>query len=167
MDDQSKVKAIAEALNKSFYHHGYPLDRKEAKEIGLPVTESDRELEGLMWQVWQDVEKGMEGNKPFNPLEIVLSDQKTSQLIGPVPQVQLPPNLPPQVLQKAINQILQQIAIVQVDPVDYELFLAALESVRCRSEFRVRGKISGTRLPDMNIAVNVIKTGSGWKFYKM
>lgn len=166
MKDKSKAKAIAEALNKSFYHHGYPVGRKEAKEIGLPISETDPEIEKLMWQVWQDVEEEMQCNKPFDPLEVVLSDEKTSKLIGPVPQVKIPANLPPQILQQVINQILQQISIVQVEPVDYELFLASLESIRCRSEFRVKGKISAVRLPDMKIAVNTIKTESGWKFYK-
>ncbi len=165
MKDQNKVKAIAESLNKSFYHHGYPLGRKEAKEIGLSVVEPKEELELLMWEIWQKVEEEMECNKPFDPLEIVLSDKKTSDLIAPVPQVQIPSNLPQSVLQQAINQILQQIQVVPVEPIDYELFLASIEGVRCRSEFRVKGKISAVRLPDMNIAVNVMKTAGGWKFY--
>lgn len=166
MEDQSGVKVIAESLNTSFYHHGYPLGRKEAKHIGLPVVAPDDELESLMWQIWTDVENEMECNKPFNPLEVVLSNEEASKLIGPVPQVQIPPNLPPEILQKVISQVLSQISVVQVEPVDYELFLASLESVRCRSEFREKMKISAVRLPDMNIAVNIIKVEGGWKFYK-
>jgi len=166
MEDQSGVKVIAESLNTSFYHHGYPLGRKEAKHIGLPVVSPDDELESLMWQIWTDVENEMECNKPFNPLEVVLSNEEASKLIGPVPQVQIPPNLPPEILQKVISQVLSQISVVQVEPVDHELFLASLESVRCRSEFREKRKISAVRLPDMNIAVNIIKMEGGWKFYK-
>lgn len=166
MKDQNKVKAIAESLNKSFYHHGYPLGRKEAKEIGLSVIKPDDKLEKMMWDIWEDIEKEMQCNKPFDPLEIVLSDPTTSKLIGPVPQVQIPTNLPPQLTQQVIQQILQQIKIISVDPIDYELFSASVESVRCKSGFRVKGKISAVRLPDMNIAVNVIKTSSGWKFEK-
>ena len=166
MEDQSRVKLIAESLNTSFYHHGYPLGRQEAKDIGLPVVYPDDELESLMWQIWTDVEDEMECNKPFNPLEVVLSNEEASKLIGPVPQVQIPPNLPPEILQQVITQILSKISIVQVEPVDYELFLASLESVRCRSEVRGKGKISAVRLPDMNIAVNIVKMDGGWKFYK-
>ena len=166
MKDQNKVKAIAESLNTSFYHHGYPLGRKEAKQIGLPVVNPDDELESLMWQIWNDVENEMECNKPFDPLEVVLSNEEASKLIGPVPQVQIPPNLPPEILQQVITKILNQISVVQVEPVDYKLFLASLESVRCRSEVRVEGKISAVRLQDMNIAVNIVKMKGGWKFYK-
>ena len=166
MKDQNKVKVIAESLNKSFYHHGYPLGRKEAKEIGLPVVEPDDKLENTMWKIWEDIEKEMKCNKPFDPLEIVFSNKQVSELIGPVPQVQIPSNLPPQILQQAINSILSQIKVVQVDPISYELFSASVESIRCKSEFRINGKISAVRLPDMNIAINVIKTSGGWEFYK-
>ncbi|GBE54020.1 serine dehydrogenase proteinase [archaeon BMS3Bbin15] len=167
MKDQNKVKAIAEALNKSFYYHGYPVGRKEAKKVGLPVKNPDEELENLMWLVWNDVEEEMECNKPFDPLGIVLSDEKTAKLIGNVPQVQMPINLPPQILQQAINDILNKIEVIQVEPIDYELISASIESTRCISEFKVKGKISAARLPDMNIAVNVVKTESGWRFHKI
>ncbi|MBZ9571721.1 hypothetical protein KJA15_00025 [Patescibacteria group bacterium] len=166
MEDSSKAKAIAEALNKSFYHHGYPVGRKEAKEIGLPIKDPEEKLEKLMWQIWENIEKEMECNKPFNPLEIVLSNTTTSQLVGPVPQAQIPANLPPQVLQQAINQVMQQINIIQIPPVDYELFQATLESISCRSEFRTKGKITATRRPDMTIATNTIKTSQKWEFTK-
>jgi hypothetical protein len=136
MEDSSQAKTIAETLNRSFFHHGYPVGRREAKQIGLPVVKPNDELEELMWQVWEDFEEEMECDKPFDPLHIVLSDERTSRLLGPVPQVQLPANLPPQVIQQAINQILQQVAIVQVEPIDYELFQASIESTKCKSEFR-------------------------------
>ncbi len=141
--------------------------RKEAKKVGLPVKNPDEELENLMWLVWNDVEEEMECNKPFDPLGIVLSDEKTAKLIGNVPQVQMPINLPPQILQQAINDILNKIEVIQVEPIDYELISASIESTRCISEFKVKGKISAARLPDMNIAVNVVKTESGWRFHKI
>ena len=40
MKDQNKVKAISDSLNKSFYHHGYPVGRNEAKTIGLNIIEA-------------------------------------------------------------------------------------------------------------------------------
>jgi hypothetical protein len=166
MEDSSQAKTIAEALNKSFFHHGYPLGRKEAKEIGLKVIDPHKKLEILMWQVWENVEEEMKCNKPFNPLEIVLSNPTTSNLIGPVPQAQIPSNLPPQVMQQAIQNILQQVNVVQIPPVDYELFQATLESTRCKSEFKTKGKITATRKPDMNIAINTLKTFQGWTFSK-
>ena len=164
--DNSQAKAIAEALNRSFYHHGYPLGKSEAKKIGLPVVASPDGTEELLWQIWQDIEAEMECNVPFNPVEVVLKNNAASPLTAPVPQVQLPTNLPPQILQQAYNNILQQIQVVQVPPVDYNLFQATIECIWCKSEFRTTGKINATRLPDMNIAVSVVQVTSGWSFTK-
>lgn|SRR5574337_694229 len=166
LGDSSQARAIAEALNRSFYHHGYPLGMNEAKKIGLPVVPPSEDLEQTLWQVWQDIEAEMECNKPFDAIEFILNNKEASQLIGPVPQIQLPANLPPEILQQALNNVLQQIGIVQVPPVDYSLFQATLESARCKSEFRTAGKINAVRLPDMNIAVNVVRVSSGWTFTK-
>jgi hypothetical protein len=165
MKDSSRVKTISETLNRSFYHHGYPVGRKEAQQIGLPlVTTENKELEEKMWAVWQDIEKEMECDKPFNPVELVLADPQVSALIGPVSQIQMPANLPPQVAQQAYNNILQQIPVAQVPPIDYNLFQGTLECCWCKSEFRTTGKLNAVRLPDMSIAVNMVPMSSGWLF---
>ena len=65
MEDKNQAKKIAEALNKSYFHHRYPLGRTESKEIGLPVKEPDEVLKKLMWNVWEDIESEMQCNKPF------------------------------------------------------------------------------------------------------
>ena len=166
LGDTSQARAIAEALNRSFYHHGYPLGVKEAQKIGLPIVPASEELEQILWNVWQNIEEEMECNKPFDPIEYVLRNNEAARLIGPVPQIQLPANLPPELLQQAFNHILQQIRVVEVPPVDYSLFQATLESVQCKSEFRTTVKIKAIRLPDMNIAVNVVRVSSGWAFTK-
>lgn len=162
MEDKSKATAISEALNKSFYHHGYPLGRSEAKSIGLNIIEPDDELEALIWDVWEDIEKEMECKKPFNPVEVALNNEEMRDLIAPVRQVQLPSNLPPQLMQQAYNQILQQINVISIEPIDYQLISATLESTNTASQFITNGKINAVRLPDMNIAVNNIKTSYGW-----
>src|SRR5947209_5561211 len=91
---------------------------------------------GLLWQVWQDIEDEMQCNKPFSPIEVVLQNSQTASLLGPIQQLQIPANLPPQIMQQVINNILQQIQVVQIPPVDYELFQATLECIWGRSEFR-------------------------------
>jgi hypothetical protein len=164
MEDSSKAKAIAETLNRSFYHHGYPLGRKEVEKIGLPLTEPDAALENLLWRVWEDIETEMGCNTPFDPLQIVLSDPTTASLLGPIQQIQLPINLPPQLAQQAYNNVLQQINVVQVNPVDFTMLGATLESPRCRSEFQTSVRISAVRLPDMNFQVGVVKLNQGWTF---
>lgn len=162
MDDQNRVKAIAEALNRSFYHHGYPVGKTEAKSIGLPVADPSGELESLMWQVWQDVEAEMLGNEPFNPLKCVLDDPNVAALLEPVQQIQIPANLPPQATNQILQSVIQQIGMVSVPPVQFEHLQAVLESRNCRSEFRTRGKINAIRRPDMTIATNVMRIEQQW-----
>ena len=164
LTDRNEARTIAESLSKSFYHHGYPVGRTEARKIGLPVSESNEELEHLLWQVWEDFEVEMECDSPFNPLELLFSDPQIASLLEPVRQVQLPANLPPQLAQQAFNQILQQIQVVTVNPINYGVIHAAVESVHSRSEFKTTGKINAVRLPDMNIAVSVTPISQKWTF---
>jgi hypothetical protein len=166
MEDKNKAKTIAEALNSSFYHHGYALSRSEAEKIGLPIIIPDQELEELLWQVWESIESEMECRKPFNPIEIISNDSQANTIFGPVPMISVPANAPPQVQQQLINQALQQLNLITcINPIDYEILFAVLENTTCRSEMRVKGKLSVTRMADMNLAINDVKFPKGWTFY--
>ena len=55
-EGKQNARAISEALNTKYFHHGYPLSRKEAREIGLPIANPDAELEDLMWSIWKDLD---------------------------------------------------------------------------------------------------------------
>lgn len=165
MHDRNEARAIAESLNRSFYHHGYPVGRSEAREIGLPVNGEAAELEALMWQTWLAFEQAMSCTDPFIPLSVVLDDETVAALLEPVPQVQLPQNLPPAVANQAYGQIMQQMQVVNVPPVDYPLLLAAVESARCRSEYVSQLKLNAVRRPDLNITVNVSVVSEGWTFH--
>lgn len=162
MKDESKTKIIVEALNKSFFHHGYPLHRSEVSQMGLPVKHPPEDLQNLMWELWLDYENEMECNSPFDPLFIVLKDPNAAPLLSPVSQVQMPANLPPNLMQQATKQILQQIGIITIPPVDYSVLASSLESTRCHSQARIEGKIFATRRPDMTIAVSVIRYPQKW-----
>jgi hypothetical protein len=164
MTDKSKAKAIAEALNKSFYSHGYPLGRKEAKEIGLSVSDADETIEELLWKIWEDLSNEMECHKPFNPAKVIFDDPELKKILEPVQQVQLPPNLPPNILQQSFQQIMQQVQIVTVKPVYHEQFNAVVESIGCRSEYKTKCMINAVRRIDLSIAVNVVKMSQGWNF---
>ncbi|MEA2035050.1 MAG: hypothetical protein U9N40_06145 [Euryarchaeota archaeon] len=164
MDDQNKVKAISDALNKSFYHHGYPVGRAEAIKIGLPVNEDPNDdVEGLIWSVWKDIEDEMSCKEPFNPYEIVMNDPSLSAHLAPVQQLELPANLPPQLLSQICQQHFQQLNITPLPPIKYEMFQATLESTRIRSEYRSVRLINGVRMPDLNININVAPISQGWK----
>lgn len=93
-DDSAKAKTIAKALNSSYYHHGYAVGRKEAKTIGLPISEPDSSLEALLWDLWKDYSDEMQCNKPFDPIREILDDLSANALISQVPIVNLPVNTP-------------------------------------------------------------------------
>lgn len=160
--DAQRARTIAESLNKAFFHHGYPVGRKEAKEIGLPVADPDDAVEDLMWRIWQDIETELKIRKPFSPHFELMASPEAGKLLAPVQQLNLPANAPPQVLQQLAQQLLQN-AIVDVNPVDFELISTVMESKRQASREMIRGKILATRTPDLNLRVNAVTTQAGWE----
>jgi hypothetical protein len=163
--DVPKARGIAEALNKKFFHHGYPVSRSEAKEIGLKIAAANPAVEEAMWRIWLDMEEELKTRVPFNPVAELMSSPVGAQLAEPLQQVNLPPNLPPAVLQQLLPSILAQIQVqvVPIPPVDFQLIHAAMESQRLASRFTVEGKIFATRMPDLQLRVSVIQTWSGWR----
>jgi hypothetical protein len=132
------------------------------KEVGLPVTSPDAELEEAMWAVWKSFEQEMNCGEPFDPVAAVMADPQAKAALTTVPQVQIPANLPPQMQEQVIQQVLQQVQITPVPPVDYDLMHASVESARCGSAFTTKGSIMAVRRPDMAIAVSVTKSYQGW-----
>lgn len=164
MQDKNKAKAIAEKLNTSFYHHGYPLGRKEAEEIGLNLKNGDKNIEDLIWKIWEDFSEEMNINSPFDPLQVIFDDPKAAAMLGPAPVVNIPANLPQALMQQAYNKVLQDITISQVDPVEHTLYQAALESLKCRSEYNTHLKITAIRQPDLKINASIAVVKQGWEF---
>ena len=162
-DQSQKAATIAESLNKNFFHHGYPVSRSEAKEIGLKIADANSEVEDLLWTMWSSLEEEFEFRKPFSTMEILARSSGGSILFGPVPYATIPHNLPPQLLQQAHQQVLNQIAVNQVDPVEYKTTHAVMESVRCTSYFSREGKILALRQPDLSLTCNVVPVSEGWK----
>jgi hypothetical protein len=85
MKDENKIKVISETLNTKFYHHGYPLGRKEAKDIGLPIQDVSDDIKDLMWKITEDFMDELEFDKPFNPNIII--QEKLSQQPQPEPNI--------------------------------------------------------------------------------
>ncbi len=164
MSDSNKAKTIAETLNKSFYHHGYPLGRTEANKMGLPITNPEIDLEDLLWKVYESFETEMNFNIPFDPLNLVLNSPISANLLAPTQQIQLPNNLPPELIQQVYQAIVSQVQVVQIPPVDYDLYQASVESLNGKCEYRTFGKIFAAKQPDNNILMNVIPTSSGWNY---
>lgn len=68
-DEIGDSQRIVETLNKEFFNHGYPVSRKEAKEIGLKVVSPDPNLEQLLWDTWKEIEKDIKVRVPFSPID--------------------------------------------------------------------------------------------------
>lgn len=102
---------ISEKLNKNFFNHGHPLNRYEAKEIGLNITDPGETLEGLMWEVHSDLEKEFLNNTPFDIISNYLQNN---------------PALPPGTGQ------------IPVGEYSFELKFALTESVRLQREYYVK-----------------------------
>jgi len=159
-----KARAIAETLNKKFFHHGYPVGRKEAKEIGLKVVEPEPALEGLMWTTWRSLELEMKCREPFNYMsEIERNPALADQLFAAIPQAIIPHGLPPALMQQAVQAILQQISTIQLPGIDYEKIQALMESPRAASAYVTRGKLFARREHDLKISINDIVLFSGWR----
>lgn len=162
MNDQNKIKAISDSLNHSFLHHGYPVDRNEAAKLGLPVKLPTNEEEDLMWRIWEEFENDMEIEKPFIPINLILSDPNMSYLTVTTVINNLPVNIPPQLQNQLVNTLSSQLSVTQIQPVKYELFLVALESISLSYSFKVSGIINALRQPDNKIRVNTISKAFEW-----
>lgn len=164
-DDGGRARTIAESLNKNYFNHGYPVSRKEAKEIGLKIAAPNKPVEELIWKIWLDIESELKIRTPFNPVAEVLSSPAGTVLLSPVPQVNIPSGLPAAAMQAMLQQVIQQINVVvqPINPVDYEIIHAILESRRAASRSVQRGKILASRAPTLEIKYTQITTESGWK----
>jgi hypothetical protein len=158
-----KAKVITETLKTKFFTHGYPVGRKEAKEIGLKVVKPKENLERLMWDVWADMETEMKCRTPFNAMEEVEKSPNATHLFNAIPQVNIPGGLPPDVMQQVVQQILQQIPIINLPPIEYELCLSIVESLRNASSFVSKGKLLAKREVDLKISLNNVVLFQGWK----
>jgi hypothetical protein len=136
-----QAKVISEALNKKFFHHGYPVSRSEAKEIGLPVANSNPTIEQLLWKVWLDIEEELKFREPFSPVALLKNDPACAALFSPVAP---------------------GAAAVAVPPAKMTQIASVMESSRHATRFVVEGDILAMRQPDLNLKINVVPHKEGW-----
>ena len=74
LKDANKAKTIAETLNKKFYHHGYPLGIKEAKEIGLPIAKKNEKVEEIIWNIYESYAEELKFNELFNINDEIINE---------------------------------------------------------------------------------------------
>lgn len=162
LKDSNKAKSIAKALNSSYYHHGYAVGRKEAKEIGLPITNPSAELEMKMWQVWLDYSAEMKCDDAFNIVKEVMNDPDARQAISNVPVVNLPANTPPNVAQQIIINAAQQTQITMRPTIKKRVLIATIESCRKAKSIYNDIDIAYWRNADMSLGLNYTASDTGW-----
>jgi hypothetical protein len=158
-EQKQKARAISEALNRRYLHHGYPVSRTEASDIGLNIIRPGRVVEKLMWLIWEDVAQELKLREPFLPLALLHEDAACQALFGPVPQLALPANLPPQILQ----QIIQQLPIISIPPKEFSLIHAIMESPRLATRCVSEGTIFASRMPDLQVRLSVVQHHGSWR----
>ncbi|KUO69793.1 MAG: peptidase [Desulfosporosinus sp. BRH_c37] len=56
-NDLDLVQKVAHALTEGYFSHGYSIGRREAKELGLKVTEAHGELWDVIWELYLGYEE--------------------------------------------------------------------------------------------------------------
>jgi hypothetical protein len=160
--DIPKAQGIAKFLSKGFHFHGYPVGRKEAKEINLPIADPNPKVEDLMWRIWLDIERELMVRQPFSHQHVLMNSKEAPKLLKPAPQLNLPANAPPETLQQILEDMLKA-SVEMIEPVDYEVVTARLESTRHATREVLRGKILAYRTPTLDLQINGIKTYHQWE----
>lgn len=67
------LENLLEQLTTKLYFHGHPINRKEAKELELPVVDPESDVESAMWNAYLSYEHDLQMNSLFDPISIALS----------------------------------------------------------------------------------------------
>ena len=161
--DSQNAEVIAQKLSKNYFSHGHAVSKNEANDLGLKISESNENIENIIWNIYKDFEEEMKMCELFDPTADYLSDPRSAFLLDPPPIVNIPSNTPPQLAQQIWNNVLQSTATNQGPVLDFELKHAAIESFYHSEQFITNGKIIGSRLPDLNYRIGTPKLSSGWK----
>ena len=73
--NQVKIRKIVDTLTKELPSHQYLINRREAKELGLKVSELSGQLDELVWNLYRDYETQLQLNVPYNPEAILGSTE--------------------------------------------------------------------------------------------
>lgn len=164
--DNAKVKSIARTLNSSYYHHGYAVGRKEAADMGLPITFPSRELEKLLWSVWKDFDAEMKCEKPFEVIRELMDDPKADSIISQASIVDFPVNTPTDIAQKIWDQYIQNIPVTTRTAIKQRVLLASIEGSSFAKAVYNDIEIMAWRNPNISLEFNCNTAASGWINYE-
>lgn len=166
LSDKNTCKNIAKALNSSYYHHGYAVGRKEAQDIGLAITTPDKDLEDLLWEVWQDFSNEMKANIVFDPIKELFENPESSAILTQIPSIEIPANTPPALAQNIFIQLSQQSSKVELkQTIRMQHLIASIESTNLSKASYANSDIAYWRNPDMSIGFNCTIFSTGWTKY--
>lgn len=164
MEDKNKASTIAKALNSAYYHHGYAVGRTEAKEIGLNIVCPETDLEELMWSIWCDYSSEMQCGREFNPVTAIMENPDAKAKASSIHVVNLPANVPPQIAQGILANMLQQnLQISQQTPIEITETIASLESIRKAVAVSTTFSVQYWRDVNMALSVNATTFSKGWQ----
>lgn len=136
--NKQKARAISEKLTRDFFHHGYPLSRTEAKDIGLKVADRNNQVEDLIWRIWKQISEELLLREPFVPLHALVKDPTAAPLFA------LTPGAP------------------VAASTAYENIHAIVESSRLASRFITAGVVAGIKVPPNPVQVQVAPHTQKW-----
>lgn len=96
MSNKTTINKIVKTLGKDLYAHDHPINRKEAKALGLNIVIEKPEVEDKIWKLFLDYESEMQLKSPFDaiaefkkiqpvlPLSVGNSLQPVQQTIPPI-----------------------------------------------------------------------------------
>jgi len=76
---------LLEQLTTKLYYHGHPINRIEAKELGLPIAKANPSVESALWDLYLAYEEEMNMTAPFDPVALALAGGLEPP-ISPAPQ---------------------------------------------------------------------------------
>ena len=76
---------LLEQLTTKLYYHGHPINRIEAKELGLPIAKAEPAVESALWDLYLAYEEEMNMTAPFDPVALALAGGLEPPL-SPAPQ---------------------------------------------------------------------------------
>lgn len=164
--DKNKAHNISKALNTSYYHHGYAVSRSEAKSIGLDIINPSKELENLLWSVWEDFSNEMQCNDSFDPVKEIMSNPTSSEQLNKCTYINYPLNTPPAIAQQIIAQHAQSFPVTQISPIKIDILIAAIESSYLAKAVYNNISMLYWRNPDMSLGINATAHSSGWVMNK-
>jgi len=144
MKDEHKIDEIVEQLASKFYFHGHPINRREARELGLNVVENPTPaLETAIWQLYLDFEAELQNRDIFDPMGEIFRS-------APDPVPSDPNNLRPAIVLPGVSATL-------------DVITAIIESARSSSHFsqRLRWVVTANG-PNFEPLVRTETLAQGW-----